>query len=205
MKKVFQFIMLFAMAMAFTGCGGSSNNEIQNVDEFLSKVGFREYDEVEKYARSAIAREDYAAAHKCIEYLKAEGWRSLTLEVDAYGEEVKYLLSNDPDNAMPRIKLLLVDLTPSKAKPAVGITGYDASKECEYYKSQAEAYNSLVSKIVDVLLALDMTDDAKMFLDKGLEIPVWTGGEMGGQLSGYDNADAQAIANKVKKDINNEE
>lgn len=217
MKKIFQFIMLFAMAMVFANCGGNSNKdkeiEIQDVDEFLSEVRRYDMDKVEQYAREAVKREDFEAAHKCIERIKSQRsiWvkQAWNLAADVYAEETKFLLSNDPDNAVTKIRLLLADITPTEGKPTIGMEEYDARD----YKSQAQSYNNLLGRIVEYLVALDMEEEASKISGKGLEIPVYEettiakDGEEESveRVSGFDNADAQAIANKIKKDVSNEE
>lgn len=210
MKKVYMLIMLFAMSVAMTSCLSTESkeekkDEIENVDAFLEKTKSYDDEKVEDYARKAVTREDFEAAHKCIDWLKSNfAYRkkeNLKLQEEVYGEEVKFLLANNPDNAMAKIKFLLTDFTPSASKPGVGISGFDSHKEYDSYKMEAESYNRLLGRIVDCLLALDKNEDALKLARKGLTIPVWYGTDSIGQLVGYSNADAEAILAKVSYDV----
>lgn len=208
MKKIYQIIMLCAIGLAFVSCGGNGSKndpEQQSVDEFLEPLVSHGYLNsiqqglVEGYARKSVNKGDFDAAHKCIAALKGGGCSVSELVVDVYAEEAKYLIANNAEDAMPRIKMMLAEAVP-KAKPAKGGDWYD--EHVEDYAKEAKHYNNLLSRIVDYLLSVDMEDEAKQIADKGLEIPVekehvyrndqWV------HPFGYDNSHAEEIAAKVK-------
>lgn len=179
-----------------------SKHDSNDVEYFLSKSP--DVDSACNFARAALTREDYSASHRCIDYIKNKGvlYREELgmLKVDVYDEEIKFLLSNDPVNSIVKIKVLLSDLVPTIAKPSVGTdlssSGDGGWGNFQEYKEDAMAYNAVLGKLVDILQALDMTEEVKEFANKGLEIPVQdTTTE---KISGYSNTDAIAIANKVK-------
>lgn len=205
MKELIKYFLLGCLVIALIGgimetCEDSKHDS-DDVEYFLSK-GYS-VESVAEFARNALTREDYSAAHKCIDYIKNKGWlhrdELYDLKIDVYSEEIKYLLSSDPDNSMVKIKVLLSDLAPTVAKPSIGTdvssSGDDGWDNYQEYKGAAVAYNAVLGKLVDLLLALDMKEEAKEFANKGLEIPIQdTENE---RISGYSAEDAKAIADKV--------
>lgn len=216
MKKIYQIIMLCAIGFALVSCGGNGSNsttsrhgseesvENHEVDEFLEKyegipLSCYQEEDIEAYARKAVMSGDFEAAHKCLARLKSEDnflnhddLEEFTLEISV--EEAKYLVANNTDDTMPRIKMKIADFSPKTAKPVIGddMNSYDPAAK---YLEEVEKYNAFLSKVVDYLVSVDMIDEAKQIAGKGLERPV----EKSYKVDSFSDADAQAIADKVKE------
>lgn len=208
MKKFLGYFIALIFVLGLTGACmetcEDSNHSPEDVEYFLSKGPSVE--SAVRFAREAMSREDYSASHRCIDYLRSSEnlWlhRELycKLRADVYSEEFKYMLSNDPYNSMVKIKVLLSDLVPTITKPSIGTdissNGDGGWENFLEYKEEAMAYNTVLGKLVDLLLVLDMAEEAKEFANKGLEIPIQdTKNEI---ISGYSDDDAKTIANKVR-------
>lgn len=178
--------MLCTASIVMVGCSdNSSKKEELNGSNAL------------KFAQDACNREDYNYAHQCVAVAKESYGHDAYLfhhyadvALLVYGEEMKFVLTNNLDNPMARVKMMLADLTPRTAKPIVGANWYD----CELYLEEVQLYNTFLSKIVDYLLAVDLEEEAKSIAGRGLEVPV----EINFFLGSFDKSDAKAIAAKVK-------
>lgn len=189
MKKIYQIIILCAMGIALLSCG-NKNIEETDVYEFLEDPDC--YSKMDEFLSKLCANEDFKSAHICLAKY-GEGPNKHKLYV--YTEEMKFLLSSNQDNAIPRVKIMLAEMAPTYGKPAIG-DSFGALEDADHYKSEAELYNTFLSRIVDFLIAIDFTEEAKQFATKGLAIPVNHGHEY--KVTGFNEEQANAIAAKVQ-------
>lgn len=205
MKKIYQIVMLCAMSVALVSCGGSSKTADTAVEKTIEEQLKEGTLGVYELAQKACSSGDFEGAHKCVAHARErsdwdyEDYEKVVSYV--FSEEAKYLISNNTDNAMARIKMMIADLTPQTARPAKDGDWYNT--KADDYAKEAGLYNQILSRFVDYLLSMDMVDEAKQIAGKGLAVPYKKTSyykEHSGWVDPleYDDTQAKEIAEKVK-------